>query len=186
MDLDDEECEYIDVGVKVPIPKLFLKDYFIVSLAKAKTHDSVVATLSLKNILMGCISKIRGSEKDSMHSLGNKELNIRLAKLAEHIYPDLAIIDGFVGMEANGPVHGTPVDCRFAIASIDALSADRVCLECMSIPPDYTVYLNYIASKSLGNFDLNMINIIGNKIVECKKKFKLHDYWRRQVLDNIK
>jgi uncharacterized protein (DUF362 family) len=133
IDLDDEEYEYFDIGIKVPISKLFLNDYFIVSLAKAKTHDSVIATLSLKNILMGCITKIKGNEKDSLHNLGNKELGLRIAKLTEHIYPDLAIIDGFMGMEGNGPVDGTPVDSRFAIASIDALSADRVCLECMGI-----------------------------------------------------
>ena len=45
----------------------------------------------------------------------------------------VGLIDGFEGMEGNGPVSGFPVPHRIAIASTDFLAADRVGLECMGI-----------------------------------------------------
>ncbi|HYW47476.1 MAG TPA: DUF362 domain-containing protein [Bryobacteraceae bacterium] len=45
----------------------------------------------------------------------------------------VGIVDGFEGMEGNGPASGTPVPHRIALASTDFLAVDRVGLECMGI-----------------------------------------------------
>jgi uncharacterized protein (DUF362 family) len=56
--------------------------------------------------------------------------------LAQHLHPHLAVIDGYEGMEGNGPVSGTPVSHRVAVVGLDWLAADRVAVELMGI--DYT------------------------------------------------
>ena len=53
--------------------------------------------------------------------------------LRPKLHPDLAVIDGFLAMEGNGPTSGTPVEHRVAIASLDWLAADRVGVALMGI-----------------------------------------------------
>jgi uncharacterized protein (DUF362 family) len=175
-------CVDINVGTIVPVSRMMLdKNNFIISLAIPKTHDAVIATLSLKNVLMGSI--IRGiilNSKSKMHR-AKIGINKAMARLSSFVYPDLAVIDGFESMEGNGPANGTRLRTRFAIASLDALAADRVCLECMSIPSNYPAYLGYIYKKGLGEYNLSNIGVIGNKIEQCKKKFKLHMKFKLQL-----
>jgi uncharacterized protein (DUF362 family) len=54
-----------------------------------------------------------------------------MAHLARRLHPDLAVIDGFTGMEGNGPTLGTPVDHRVCVVSRDWLAADSVGIELM-------------------------------------------------------
>jgi len=70
---------------------------YIISAAKMKTHDTVVVSLSVKNLAMGSIFS---GDKKSVHQ-GVKETNRYIAGIAEHIWPDLSIIDGFEGMEGD-------------------------------------------------------------------------------------
>ena len=53
--------------------------------------------------------------------------------MSRQLHPHLAVIDGFEGMEGNGPNDGTPVDHRVCIAGLDWLAADRVGIELMGI-----------------------------------------------------
>ena len=62
----------------------------------------------------------------------------------------LAVIDGFEGMEGNGPVGGTPIDHRVCVASPDWLAADRVAVELMGIDYAKVGYLNFCANAGLG------------------------------------
>ncbi len=180
VDLDKHKFEHITLGylpkpVTVQVSTALLdKRNFIVSLALLKTHDSVVATLSVKNVLMGSVYN-----KGTMHQ-GYKEINNYLALLAERVWPDLAVIDGFIGMEGNGPTHGMPVDSRVAIASTDALAADWVGLQCMGVAPEDVGYLSLIAKKGMGSYGRG-IEIAGSSIEECRKKYRLHDAVKEQI-----
>ena len=95
---------------------------FIISAAKFKTHDRVVATLSLKNIVVGAPIKDAGftwgpggkagakNDKPLTHGSGFRGINYNLFALAPRLHPHLAVIDGFEGMEGEGPVsrHARP------------------------------------------------------------------------------
>ena len=99
---------------------------FVISAAKIKTHNRVVATLSLKNIVVGTAVKDLGfrwgpggkpsatTNKPIVHGNGFHGLQYNLYALAPKLRPDLAVIDGYQAMEGNGPVGGTPVDSRYA------------------------------------------------------------------------
>ena len=79
------------------------------------------------------------------------------------------LIDGFEGMEGNGPASGTPVPSRVAIASTDYIAADRVGVEAMGIDPNWIGYLNFCGQFGLGQFDLDKIEVRGEKIASVRR-----------------
>jgi len=54
-----------------------------------------------------------------MHSGGSRWLHYNMFLVANTARPDFTIIDGVEGMEGNGPIGGTPVDHRIALAGFD-------------------------------------------------------------------
>jgi uncharacterized protein (DUF362 family) len=167
---------------------------YIVSLARMKTHDRVVATLSLKNIVFGAPVKDPGytwtakrkagtrSDKSIPHGSGYRAINYNLSVLAAWLHPHLSVIDGFEGMEGNGPNYGTPVDHRICVTSPDWFAADRVAVELMGIDYSKIGYLNYCARTGLGNDDLNSIGIIGEKLQDHIKHYKLNSNIDKQLV----
>ena len=167
-------------------------DAFIISAAMLKTHDSVVATGSVKNMVMGSpIHSIPGetprwSDKGKVHAMpgpmgpgmkmNHHAMNYNLAITAKHLRPSwgVAVLDGFEGMEGNGPVGGTPVPMQVALAGPDFLAVDRVEMEIMGIPAYAVGYLQYAAELGVGQYDLSKIDIRGEKPESVKKTFRLH------------
>ncbi len=143
---------------------------YVISAAKMKTHDTVVVSLSVKNLAIGSVFT---GDKKSVHQ-GIKETNRYIAGIAEHIWPDLSVIDGFEGMEGNGPTRGDPVSLGVAISSADALAADRVACEIMGVDFHRVGYLHYCAEQGLGEGDLNRIEVLGDPVSDCVRPFKLH------------
>jgi uncharacterized protein (DUF362 family) len=169
-------------------------DSFIVSVARMKTHDRVLATLSLKNIVFGAPIKDIGfswstsrkpgtrNDKPIAHGSGFRGINYNLYALSRQLHPHLAVIDGFEGMEGNGPNNGTPVDHRVCVAGMDWLAADRVAIELMGIDFAKVGYLNYCAQTGSGIADLTRIEIIGEKLNNHIKSYKLSDNINAQTI----
>ena len=158
---------------------------FIISAAKFKTHDRVLATLSLKNIVVGAAIKDAGfrwdprsrpgarNDKPITHGSGFRGINYNLYALASRLHPHLAVIDGYEGMEGEGPVGGTPVQHRVCVVSPDWLAADRVAIELMGIDFANVGYLNFCGQTGMGQTDLSKIEIVGPALKEHVKKYKL-------------
>ena len=66
-------------------------------------------------------------------SLSDQDLNDTLYRMARWQAPDMSVIDGYQGMQGNGPLSGTAVNLGCAAASLDWLAADRVAVELMNI-----------------------------------------------------
>jgi uncharacterized protein (DUF362 family) len=157
--------------IEVRLSSLLLdKENYVISAAKLKTHDTVVVTLSVKNMAVGSIV---GKDKTAVHQ-GFKQTNLILARLAGRARIDLAVIDGFEGMEGDGPSTGDPVHLGIGIASIDALAADRVACEIMGVNFHDVGYLHYCAEQGMGEADLNKIEVLGERLSDCIRPFKLH------------
>jgi uncharacterized protein (DUF362 family) len=169
-------------------------DSYIVSVARMKTHDRVLATLSLKNIVFGAPIKDVGffwgpnhkegtkSDKAIAHGSGFRGINYNLYSMAPRLHPHLAIIDGLEGMEGNGPTQGTPVDHRVCVASTDWLAADRVAVELMGIDFNKVGYLNYCNQTGQGTADLSRIEIVGESISDHIKPYRLSDNIEKQLI----
>lgn len=170
------------------------RDSYIVSVARMKTHDRVLATLSLKNIVFGAPIKDVGFaygpgrkegtriDKPIVHGSGFRGINYNLYALARQLHPHLSVIDGFEGMEGNGPNNGTPVDHRVCVVSPDWLAADRVGIELMGIDFANVGYLNYCAQANLGVADLSKIEVIGESIASHKRNYRLSDNINSQLV----
>jgi uncharacterized protein (DUF362 family) len=143
---------------------------YVVSAAKLKTHDVVVATLSIKNMAMGCLCL---SDRPKAHR-GLRGLNLNIARLARRAWPDLAAIDGYEGMEGDGPSGGDPVALGISISSTDPLAADRVACEVMGVDFSRVGYLSMLASSGLGEADMKKMKIVGAPLSECIRPFRLH------------
>ncbi len=153
-------------------------DYRIV-INPPKTHDVVVATLTIKNLAMGalyCKPRVGGigvspdCEKLKMHQ-GHPVHNLDLYLLTKKYPPHLSIIDGCLGMEGDGPVGGTQVKWGIAIASQDPVAADCLAAHLMGFPLDETGYLWYCAKKGLGVGTLDQMEIIGADPQSCFHRF---------------
>ena len=168
---------------RICVHSIFLDpDVYLISVTPLKTHDTVIATLSLKNVVMGAPQR---KYKSRMHGFGGhgtpsypntpKTLNLNMFKIAHSIRPDLAVLDGVVGAEGNGPNHCDPVDHQVALASTDFVAADRIGTELMGIPWEKMGYLQYCALAGFGQGERDRIHILGPDPRNLVIPYKLHD-----------
>jgi len=146
-------------------------DVYMISATRLKAHDRVIVTLSLKNIVMASpinhyLQKTRQgrNEKPMMHRGGKrgKDLSYNMFHLATlGVQPDLAVLDGIVGMEGNGPVRGTPVEGNIALASTDWVAADRVGIELMGVDYSEVKYIQWCSAAGMGVDDISKMKLIG-------------------------
>ncbi len=143
---------------------------YVISISRLKTHNSVVMTGAIKNLAMAAPlnpGAVNGSKpisyKRNMHSGGSRFLHYNMFLMTPYVMPDFAIIDGMEGMEGNGPIGGTPVDHRIAMASFDPVAMDSMAARLMDIPLENVGYLNYLAAAGMGNIDRDKIDIVGGK-----------------------
>lgn len=192
-DLDEEPFETVHLVDHRHLPqrvrfasRLLDPDALLISAAVMKTHDRVVATLGLKNIAAGGILKDLGnnwgptskgvSDKWLIHGGKNNEgIHYNMVRMAELRAPDITFIDGYEGMEGNGPNSGTPVPHRVAVASADWLAADRVAVELMGFDVGKIGYLQYSSRLGLGQGDIAKIEVLGEPISRHVRPYRPND-----------
>jgi len=153
--------------------KTIVQSDYKVKVALPKTHDFVITTLSIKNIVVGSLV---GREKWRIHQ-GHKAMNLNIAALARKVMPNLSVIDGFQGMEGDDPVGGDPVDLRIAAASTFPVSLDAV----MGFNPLDIGYLHHLNEWGVGVADLNGIEVVGLPVEKVKRKFQPHPRYREML-----
>jgi uncharacterized protein (DUF362 family) len=168
--------------------RLLDPEAFVISAAILKTHDTVVATMAVKNMVLGApLHSAPGetpewSDKVKYHT-GIRQTHYNMLLTAQKLQPSwgVAVIDGFEGMEGQGPTRGTPVPSRIALASTDFVAADRVALETMGIRADWVGYLRYCGQAGLGQYDLAKIDVQGVAIANVRREYHLHGDLKRQL-----
>src|SRR5574340_268183 len=169
--------------------RMFDPEAFILGSAILKSHDYAVTTLSVKNLTMSAPLHNREGASERFHDkyryhAGYRQMHVNLLLTAKRLRPfwGATVIDGYEGMEGNGPLNGTPVPSRLAIASTDLVAADRVGIETMGINPDWVGYLNYCCRAGLGQFDLAKIDLRGGVTPESvRRKYQLHRAIEKQL-----
>ena len=115
------------------------------------------------NILFGVYPKFKKSVKIVHHNL---------VTMAKNIYPDLVVIDGYYGMEGDGPIDGSPVKMDLCVASADPLKADSTAARCMGFKPEEIGYIYYLKQEGLG--DISLKGLVGSDLKKNLFKFKPH------------
>ena len=192
VDINSEEptgnpCFILDRNLhleKIQLSKIMTDpNYYVISISRLKTHNAVVMTGGTKNLAMGSPLFIppatpgarQTSYKRNMHSGGSRWLHYNIFMVNQQSRPDFTIIDGVEGMEGDGPIAGTPVDHKIAMASFDNIAVDSMCARLMGVPVEDVGYLNYAAAAGMGTVDRDRIEIIGSEVPENHIiKYTLH------------
>lgn len=153
-----------------------LSESYVVSVCPMKTHNNVVVTLGLKNVLVGTLSG--REEKRKIHK-GSKAINLTLAKMAQHVAPDLTVIDGTIGMQGNGPIAGFEMHSNVVLASHHAIAADVIGLQVMGYTLEQVGYLRY--AMQLRNLTLADIEVVGANMDEVQVAYADHDDIEEQL-----
>ncbi len=169
---------------------------FRISIGPPKTHNTVLVSLSIKNMVMGSLVNPAVSSASPEQGTGYRQLlsmvvpgplrsdkllmhqgwawtNLNIAILAPQVMPHLAIIDGYEAMEGAGPTQGTPLEWRVALAGTDAVAVDWLTAGLMGFDPEQIGYLHYCRLLGLGVTDLEDIELVGNAgPEEVRRKFQ--------------
>jgi uncharacterized protein (DUF362 family) len=110
----------------------------IVSMPKMKTHHWMGVTLSLKNCFGVLPGRVYGWPKNALHWAGVGESILDIAGV---VRPALAIVDGIVGMEGNGPIDGVSRPTGALVVGNDPVATDVVATRLMGFDPERVPYL---------------------------------------------
>jgi len=140
----------------------------LVSLPKMKTHHWVGATLSMKNFFGLVPGAVYGWPKNVLHWAG---INECIADLHNVFTKHFAIVDGIVGMEANGPIQGTPKAAGVLVSGNDLVAIDATCCRIMGIDPTRIDYLRLAQTQD----QTTAANVIqsGERVEAVRTDFQL-------------
>jgi uncharacterized protein (DUF362 family) len=140
----------------------------LISLPKLKTHHWAGATLSLKNLFGTLPGICYGWPKNELHWRGidNSIVDIALTRT-----PELAIVDGIIGMEGDGPLNGTAKPFGALIMGCDLVAVDATCCRLMELDPEKIGYLVLGQTKKLGRMRADEIPQLGEAIEPLAQPF---------------
>ncbi len=144
----------------------------IVSLAKLKTHHWAGITLSMKNLFGFMPGLYYGWPKNVLHYAGIEEA---ILDITATLRPHLAIVDGIVGMEGDGPIMGDPKPAGVLVMGRNLPAVDATCARVMKINPYRVAYLKR-AEFVLGTINEADIVQVGEPIAAVATEFKLLNY----------
>ncbi len=151
----------------------------LVSLPKLKTHHWAGATLSLKNLFGTLPGICYGWPKNELHWRGIPNSIIDIACTNP---PHLAIVDGIVGMEGDGPLNGTAKPVGALVMGLDLVAVDATCCRLMGLPVERIPTLVLGERKRLGVFDAAKIPQLGVPIEELARPFEWPPHLERMLL----
>jgi len=162
----DEPSKRLNLGRLTGLEHLYLSQTVatadvVISLPKLKTHHWAVATLSLKNLFGTLPGICYGWPKNELHWRG---IDNSIVDIAATRMPDLAIVDGIVGMEGDGPLNGTPKPMGVLVMGSDLVAVDATCCRLMQLDPERVAYLVMAHRKKLGQLAAARIQQLGETI----------------------
>jgi uncharacterized protein (DUF362 family) len=151
------------------LPETLKQVDWIVSLAKMKTHHWAGVTLSMKNLFGVMPGSYYGWPKNILHHAG---IEGSIVDINAAVKPQLAIVDGIIGMEGDGPIMGTPKAAGLLVMGRSLPAVDATCARIMAINPRRIPYLNLAAGR-LGPIREANIRQLGESIVAVRSPFAL-------------
>jgi uncharacterized protein (DUF362 family) len=151
----------------------------LISLPKLKTHHWAGATLALKN-LFGILPGIcYGWPKNELHWRGieNSIVDIALTRT-----PNLAVVDGIVGMEGDGPLNGTAKQVGALVMGTDLVAVDATCCRLMGLDPEKVGHLQLAARMRLGLLRQEQIEQVGEAIAGLAQAFETVPHFQQLCL----
>ncbi len=185
------EFEMLGGGTSARISSL-PKEAYTISLALPKSHDTFVFTGCSKNMLgcvvenRQCVHALKAHERLFMNNVvkANAPANRNLVKAIKTIKPDLAILDGFEGMEGGGPAMGKIVKMEIALASLDCVALDSLAAKLCGF--ESVPYLDLCVKENIGSADAEIVKAGFSNLDDIVKKFEQHPMLKYQTMSELK
>ncbi|MEO8198139.1 MAG: DUF362 domain-containing protein [Thermoanaerobaculia bacterium] len=155
--------------VRLTLPAVLAEIDWIVSLAKLKTHHWAGATLAMKNLFGLMPGSYYGWPKNVLHYAGLQE---SILDINATVRPQLAIIDGIVGMEGDGPILGTAKAAGVLVVGTNLPAVDASAARVMGFDPAHIRYLADAAGW-LGPIAEEAIHQVGENLADVRTPFQL-------------
>ena len=163
---------------EILLPVELLQADFIVSMPKLKTHHWTVMTASMKNLFGVVPGAVYGWPKNVLHFHG---IDNSIVDLTSTVRPHLAIVDGIVGMEGDGPIMGSPRPVGVIAMGTDPLAVDATCARLIGLDPERLQYLSN-SSAFLGNIAEERIEQRGERLDRYRVDFDVLEMYRDRRL----
>jgi uncharacterized protein (DUF362 family) len=147
---------------------------YVVSMPKMKTHHWVAVTLSLKNLFGVLPGTAYGWPKNFFHWVG---IPASILDVNRTVMADLAIVDGVVGMEGDGPLNGEGVNSGVVVVGEALAAVDATCCRLMGMDPTKIPYLAGAAARH-GSIASRDITIEGTPIATLARPYTAPPAWR--------
>jgi uncharacterized protein (DUF362 family) len=176
----DEPNRRLNLGRLTGLQHLYLAQTIatadvVISLPKLKTHHWAGATLSLKNLFGTLPGICYGWPKNELHWRG---IDNSIVDIAATRTPELALVDGIIGMEGDGPLNGTPRPMGVLIMGCDLVAVDATCCRLMQLDPERMGYLVMANGKKLGQLAAANIQQLGETIEGRAQPFDTVPHFR--------
>jgi uncharacterized protein (DUF362 family) len=150
------------------LPRVLEEADYVVSMPKMKTHHLVGVTLSLKNLFGVLPSTLYGWPKNVLHWKG---IGPSIVDLARTLPVDLAIVDGIVGMDGDGPLWGGAVASGVVVVGADLASVDATCCRLMGLRPERVPYL-VAAAATHGSIRVRDVRVDGPPLESLVRRYR--------------
>jgi uncharacterized protein (DUF362 family) len=149
------------------LPVELLQSDVVVSMPKLKTHHWAGLTASMKNLFGTVPGAVYGWPKNFLHFKG---IDQSIIDLTATIKPQLAIVDGVVAMEGDGPIMGRPRQMGCVVMGSDLPAVDATCARLIGLDPGKILYLSW-SGEFLGNIDDRKIEHRGESPARYRTQF---------------
>jgi uncharacterized protein (DUF362 family) len=182
--------ELIDLDSKPPIVKTIphpriisetkicqqIYDYdVLISVPVAKTHMHTGVTLGIKN-MKGCLynhEKVRYHQLEYIkREYPEKTLDSAISDMATVLFPDMTVVDGYIGMEGLGPSGGEPIKSDFAVASFYPMGADIVACKLMGVDISEVDHLRIISERNKLSTDIDDYLVLPGNFMDFTHPYK--------------
>lgn len=160
------KCRYTGLDA-VWLPAELLQSDYIVSMPKLKTHHFAGMTGSMKNLFGTVPGAVYGWPKNFLHFHGIEQ---SIIDLTATVRPHLAVMDGVMAMEGDGPIMGRPRLVGFIGMATDLVALDATAARLIGLDPAKMPYLS-VSGEFLGNVELARIEQRGESPNRYESQF---------------
>jgi len=162
------------------VSKTLLECDKLINVAVMKTHDIPGETTIFKQYVGTYMNNAYGGRwgKGGLHNFGGAKVPQGFIDLFCYRPTDYGIVEGFWGVEGNGPQTGDDVKLNVIVAGGDPVATEAVTAQIMGFNPYDIFHLHLVAAKGFGTWDMNQIEVVGKTIADVRRPFKKAGGWQ--------
>jgi uncharacterized protein (DUF362 family) len=184
----DEPVKVLNLGRCTKLDHLYmsrtvLHSDVLISIPKLKMHHWAGVTLSMKNLFGTLPGICYGWPKNELHWRGipNSIVDINCTR-----GPNLCVVDGIIGMEGDGPLHGKAKHAGLLMMGDDPLAVDATGARLMGMPPERIPTLVLAALKRVGRMNEAEVPQVGEPVAALAQKFEWPPLVERELIPEPK